>query len=195
MKPIILASQSPRRKELLGQLIGPQAFQCIPSHSEEQFSSGDLDLALLNVAKAKGLEVYGKHPEALVLSADTIVVDKGDILGKPKSKQEAFATLKRLSNREHLVKTGLVLLGGNKPREEVVTTKVHFRPLSDEEIQAYVEEGSCLDKAGSYGIQDTNFVDALEGSYSNVVGLPLYQVATWLDQEKIPLLCHPSLEM
>ena len=192
MKPIILASQSPRRKELLTQLIGLTAFQCIPSQSEETFLPGDLDEALLHVAKAKGLEVYAKHPEALVLSADTIVVDGETILGKPKSKQEAFETLKRLSNRDHLVKTGLVLLGGQSPKQMVVTTKVHFRGLSDEEIKAYVQEGSCLDKAGSYGIQDTNFVQSLDGSYSNVVGLPLYEVATWLDQEGWPLLNHPT---
>lgn len=192
MKPIILASQSPRRKELLGQLIGSSAFQCIPSQSEETFLPGDLDEALLQVAKAKGLEVYAKHPEALVFSADTIVVDGETILGKPKSKQEAFETLKSLSNREHLVKTGLVLLGGSTPKQMVVTTKVHFRPLRDEEIEAYVQEGSCLDKAGSYGIQDTNFVQSLDGSYSNVVGLPLFEVANWLEQEGWPLLLHPT---
>lgn len=192
MKPIILASQSPRRKELLTQLIGPTAFQCIPSQSEETFLPGDLDEALLQVAKAKGLEVYTKHPDALVLSADTIVVDGETILGKPKSKQEAFKTLKCLSNRDHLVKTGLVLLGGQSPKQMVVTTKVHFRCLSDEEIEAYVQEGSCLDKAGSYGIQDTNFVQSLDGSYSNVVGLPLSEVAHWLDQEGWPLLVNPT---
>lgn len=192
MKPIILASQSPRRKELLGQLLGPTTFQCIPSQSEETFLPGDLDEALLNVAKAKGLEVYAKHPEALVLSADTIVVDGETILGKPKSKQEAFETLKRLSNRDHLVKTGLILLGSQSPKQMVVTTKVHFRFLSDEEIEAYIQEGTCLDKAGSYGIQDTDFVQSLDGSYSNVVGLPLYEVATWLSQEGFPLLNHPA---
>ncbi len=188
MKSIILASQSPRRKELLGQLIDPTSFQCIPSQSEEIFPPGELDQSLLKVAKAKGLEVYSKHPDALVLSADTIVVDGKTILGKPHSKQEAFETLKRLSNRDHLVKTGLVLLGGHSPKQMVVTTKVHFRPLKDEEIEAYVQKGSCLDKAGSYGIQDTDFVQSIEGSYSNVVGLPLDEVAAWLTQEKIPLL-------
>lgn len=183
MKSLILASQSPRRKKLLENLLGKNTFLCIPSQSEETFEKKEIDQALLKVAKAKGVEVFEKHRDALVLSADTIVVDNGRILGKPKSLEEAFETLQSLSGKKHLVKTGIVLLGGKSPKEKVVTTEVFFKNLSKEKIMEYVSQKSCLDKAGSYGIQDTDFVDHLEGSYSNVVGLPLQDIKEWLKEE------------
>ncbi len=174
---LILASQSPRRKELLSTLVSD--FEVIPSQSDETFGKGDIDQALLNVARAKAQEVFDRHPNDVVLGADTIVVDRGKILGKPKSKQEAFEVLKSLSGREHEVKTGVVLLSKNGIQQEVSTTLVHFRDLSDQEIEAYVQSGKPMDKAGSYGIQETDFVDALEGSRSNVIGLPLEVLEKW----------------
>lgn len=180
MKNLILASQSPRRKELLQTIVKDTSFACIPADTDETFGSGDLDEALLAVARAKAEAVSKTHPDDLVIGADTIVVHNGKILGKPKNKAEAFATLKALSDGWHAVKTGLVLLGGEKPQAEVVTTKVHFRPLCDDEIEAYVQTGSPLDKAGSYGIQETDFADALEGSFTNVVGLPTELLGAWL---------------
>lgn len=184
MKPLILASQSPRRKELLSGL-GYQ-FACIPAKGEEVFHEGGIDEVLPDVAMAKAREVQKAHPEALILAADTIVADGDKILQKPKSKEEAFETLKSLSGRAHAVKTAVVLLDGDQVKKMVDTTEVHFRPLSDEEILIYVDEGSCLDKAGSYGIQDVDFCDHLEGSYTNVVGLPVEIVQEWLgDPDKI----------
>lgn len=179
MKSFILASQSPRRKELLGKIL-PE-FDCIPAKGEEIFEAGAIDPAVMKVAAAKGREVFVDHPDAIVLSADTIVVDGDQILGKPKDKEEASRTLHQLSGRWHEVKTGVALFDGDRLRQQVVTTRVHFRQLSDEEIETYVQSGGPLDKAGSYGIQDVDFVDKLDGSFSNVVGLPMELVKNWLE--------------
>ncbi|MBF0580592.1 septum formation protein Maf [Erysipelotrichaceae bacterium RD49] len=178
MKPLILASKSPRRKELLS-LVVP-AFDCIPACKEEVFEPGDIDQALKKVAAAKGKEVFASYPDHVVLSADTIVVDGNQILGKPEDKRQASQVLHQLSGRWHEVKTGVAMFHGRTMQNEVITTKVHFRNLSDEEIEAYVQSGGPLDKAGSYGIQDVDFVDQIEGSYSNVVGLPMELVESWL---------------
>ncbi len=178
MKPLILASKSPRRKELLSQIV-PE-FECIPAQGEEVFENGAIDDALKKVAAAKGKEVFALHPDCIVLSADTIVVDGEQILGKPKNKEQASQVLHQLSGRWHEVKTGVALFSDQTLQNEVVTTRVHFRPLRDEEIEAYVQSGGPLDKAGSYGIQDVDFVDQIDGSYSNVVGLPMELVETWL---------------
>lgn len=173
----ILASKSPRRKELLKTLL--DSFECIPAVSDEVFDHLPIDEALYAVARHKALEIFVDHPDALVLGADTIVVDGNEILQKPKDAQEAFRTLRQLSGRWHEVKTGMVLFvpveHSDLVREYggVQTTRVKFRDLTDAEIEAYVRKGSCLDKAGSYGIQDVDFVERIEGSYSNVVGLPL----------------------
>lgn len=169
---LILASQSPRRKQLLKGL--GYEFIVDPSQSEEIFDhSISVDAALEQVAKRKAEDVLKRHPDDVILAADTIVCDKDKILGKPKDKQEAFDTLKSLSGRSHAVKTGVVLLSKNHCCSLVETSIVHFRNLTDEEIWDYVNQGTCLDKAGSYGIQDVDFADHVEGSYSNVVGLPL----------------------
>lgn len=180
---LILASQSPRRKEILHRFLSD--FSVIPSHAEEVFDESlPLDEALMKVAMAKAEEVSAAHPGRPVLAADTIVCDGDRILGKPKDRQEAFETLRSLSGRKHEVKTGVVLLypdaQGLQTLKTVETTGVLFRPLTDQEIEAYVRTGTCLDKAGSYGIQDVDFASALEGSYTNVVGLPEEVLEKWL---------------
>lgn len=180
MKELILASRSPRRKELLASLLGSECFACIPAQNDEVFHPGDLNRALLDVAGAKAAEIHAQYPHATILSADTIVVDGDRILGKPRSLSEARQVLRSLSGRWHDVRTGMVLLDDQKSFETVVVTRVHFRSLSDEEIESYISLKTCLDKAGSYGIQDTDFADMLEGSYSNVVGLPLEVLKSWL---------------
>ncbi|MDO4663581.1 MAG: Maf family protein [Erysipelotrichaceae bacterium] len=184
MKSLILASKSPRRKQLLGQLIGQETFECIPSCANEEWTSADVDTAVLQIAKTKAKEIANTHDEQWVLGADTIVVDQKEILGKPKSLEEASQTLHRLSSCWHEVKTAVVLIAPShlkKPiQEAVITTKVHFRNLSDVEIERYVASGSPLDKAGSYGIQEVDFVDQIEGSLTNVIGLPMELVESWL---------------
>lgn len=184
MKPFILASQSPRRKQLLGQLIGQQTFECIPSSANEVWIDADVDTAVLHIAKIKAQEIANLHRDQWVLGADTIVVDQQRILGKPKSLEEASQTLHHLSSHWHEVKTAVVLIApcGVQPQiqEAVITTKVHFRKLLDDEIEQYVASGSPLDKAGSYGIQEVDFVDQIEGSFTNVIGLPMELVESWL---------------
>lgn len=174
---LILASQSPRRKELLSTLV--DNFDIIPAQGEEMFVGNDIDQALIAVAKAKAGEVWDTHPDCAVLGADTIVWHEGKILGKPKNEQDAIDTLKSLSGQWHEVKTGVVLLSDQQTKEAVSTTRVRFRELSDEEIEAYVKSGKPMDKAGSYGIQETHFVDAIEGSRTNVIGLPLEILEDW----------------
>jgi septum formation protein len=177
----ILASQSPRRKEILKEQQVDFDIEVHPAN--EYFDPNlDLDAALLQVAAAKAAPLADKYPDRYVLSADTIVVFEGKILGKPADEKEAAKTLRALSGKEHLVKTGVVLQKGKERKEQVVATKVFFRNLSDTEIDAYVKSGRCMDKAGSYGIQETDFVEKIDGSYTNVVGLPAELIAKWKEQ-------------
>lgn len=186
MKKLILASKSPRRKKLLGKLIGEEFFECIPANGEEIWLDTDVDDAVLQIAEHKALEIAQEHKNQWILSADTIVVDGQRILGKPQDDEEARQTLQTLSDHWHDVKTAVVLIApentGHKVRKDVVTTKVHFRKLTEDEINRYVATGSPLDKAGSYGIQEVDFVDQLEGSLTNVIGLPMELTQNWLQE-------------
>lgn len=172
---LILASQSPRRKELLEKEGIP--FEVHPSNIEEVFDDRlELDEALIKVAEGKAKDVQDLYPECVILSADTIVVSDGKILGKPKNIDQAREILHSLSGREHMVKTGVCLLGPYRKESFVETTSVHFRNLSDWEIENYIKKGTCLDKAGAYGIQECDFVDWIDGDFDNVVGLPVKKV-------------------
>ena len=166
---IILGSKSPRRKELLAELI--KEFVIIPPQIDEYL----YPFELLSLAKAK--VIAKDNPDAIIISADTIVIKDGAIYGKPKDKEEAFKMLKELSNNKHEVKTVYSIYSLNKNIEltRVVTSKVYFNLLSDELIKRYVDTLSPLDKAGAYGIQDKEFnlVNHIEGSYTNIVGLPV----------------------
>lgn len=175
---IILASGSPRRKELLEQ-IGAR-FQVIVSAAEEE--SGDEwspeELVEKNAA-AKAAAVAASHSEYPVLGADTVVSLDGHTYGKPCSSEDACSMLRRLSGRSHQVSTGLALVYEGRVYTSVVTTQVQFALLSEPEIAAYVATGEPMDKAGAYAIQGKAalFIEGIEGSYSNVVGLPLHAVA------------------
>lgn len=179
---LILASKSPRRKEILSKL--GYTFCVIPALKDEVFKGQDIDAALKNVALSKVKEVFEKHNNDCIIGADTIVVYDGQILQKPVSKTEAFITLKMLSGKVHEVKTAVALCSPNHEVVDVVTTKVYFKELSDDRINDYVNKGTCMDKAGSYGIQEVDFVERIEGSYSNVVGFPKYKVQEFLEKEK-----------
>ncbi|MBM3214882.1 septum formation protein Maf [Candidatus Poribacteria bacterium] len=187
--PIVLASESPRRAELLRQIGVP--FDAAPSGASESYPD-DLTPAqgAEYVARAKALAVAESLPAAAgyaaVLGADTMVIIDGRSLGKPRSAVEAIEMLHRLSGRTHEVVTGvaLVWLDMNPDDETRVeswyeTTSVTFRPLRQQEILAYVQSGGPLDKAGAYGIQEgaAAFVSRIEGCYFNVVGLPLASLA------------------
>ncbi len=176
---IVLASKSPRRKEILKSL-GYDFIIC-PAQKDEVFDLNlTLDEALEKVALSKAKEIQYQYSDATILSADTIVCLDHKILGKPKSKTDAFETLKVLSNRKHQVKTGVCLIYKNQIYSHVETTDVYFRELSEKDIQTYVDSGKCMDKAGSYGIQECDFVDHIEGSYTNVVGLPKHVVESMM---------------
>jgi len=171
---MILASASPRRRELLS--IITKDFTVIPSDVDEDFLPGtppEEAVQLLSLRKAK--HIAEKHPGQLVIGADTVVVLDGAVLGKPADKADAFRMLSALSGRTHTVFTGVALV---KDRNESVffeSADVTFRQLSPEEIWDYIESGEPMDKAGAYGIQEKGalFVRGVNGDYFTVVGLPL----------------------
>jgi len=170
---VILASQSPRRQQLLGQ-IGLQFKVQVADIDETMDPSLSVDRAVAVTSAKKALAIEAGKDD-VVIAADTIVVIDGAVLGKPHNKDEAFWMLRRLSGREHRVMTGVTVKKGGKLESFTEVTSVTFRPLSDEEIYAYIETGEPMDKAGSYGIQGYGsvFVSKLEGDYFNVMGLPL----------------------
>lgn len=174
----ILASASPRRKELLGQLI--EKFDVIPSQGEEK-TDGTLSPEMLvkTLAEQKATEV-ATYPTAhgkIVLGADTVVAFDGKVLGKPKDEADAFSMLSMLSGQTHEVYTGVCIVypkkGGTEKLVAAARTEVRFFPLTEEQIRAYIATGSPMDKAGAYGIQDGGLVERIQGSFSNVVGLPV----------------------
>ena len=176
LPPLILASASPRRADLLREcgleftVLRSTAEELSPEHLTPQ------ELCQLN-AHRKARAVAKKVPDALVLAADTLVFLGREVLGKPASKSEAFEMLSRLQGRTHQVVTGVTLLRLRSHRETMfaVSTDVRFRPLEQKEIKAYLAKINPLDKAGAYAIQEHGelIVEEISGSYSNVVGLPL----------------------
>lgn len=180
--PLILASNSPRRKEILSQ--AGFSFSVLPSDVDESF--GD-DLLLEEVpailSARKALVLSDIHPNALILAADTVVILEGKILNKPATKQEAFDMLSQLSGKTHQVTTGITLKSPLGIQTKTDTSKVTFRSLAQWEIDWYVRGGSSMDKAGAYGVQDfigMAGIASLEGSFYTVMGLPIFQVYEWL---------------
>ena len=168
----VLASASPRRRELLKQIIDD--FEICPAEAEEKVNLSLFpDQIACALAESKCDEAFRKYPEATVISCDTIVVFQNEILGKPKDREDAFNTLKKLSSRTHYVITGVCVRNKFKKLVEFDTTEVKFNTLTDEFIEKYIATGSPMDKAGSYGIQDGGVVKEYFGSYTNVVGLPV----------------------
>ncbi len=173
---IVLASNSPRRRELLA-LIGLRDFEVIPPRLDE-CAAGNLSPAELvtRLSAAKAAEVSGlAPPDALVIAADTVVVMDGEILGKPEGGEDAFNMLRALSGRGHTVYTGLTVRRGAEIVTEHERTEVVFRPLTSSEIRDYIATGEPLDKAGAYGIQGYGslLVQGVRGDYFNVMGLPV----------------------
>ena len=174
MSKIVLASQSPRRKEIM-ETAGFE-FEIIVSNAEEKIEE---NLSPEEVAKSLSLQkaqaVAVDNPEKIVIGADTIVVLDNEILGKPKDKNDAYKMLKKLSGKAHKVYTGIAVICGEKIVNEAVSTEVEFYELSDDEIIKYIETNEPMDKAGSYGIQGRGclLVKGIKGDYFNVVGLPI----------------------
>lgn len=180
---LILASASPRRRQLLQQ-IGLDFRIVAPEVSEVILPTGDIATRVMELAYRKAQAVANQEPEGLVLGADTVVVLGDQVLGKPRSADEAFFMLKQLQGREHRVITGVALVEARSMRyllgREI--TRIWMRKLSSSEIESYVATGEPLDKAGAYGIQGKGalLVERIEGCYFNVVGLPLVKVAVML---------------
>lgn len=173
---LLLASASPRRRELLAPLC---PFEVEISRFEE-VGEGSAEEVVLANARGKALEVLGRFPDRRVLGADTAVALDGMILGKPKDAKDAERMLRSLSGRTHSVLTGVCLADRYGVKERVVETKVLFKELSEKTIKSYVLSGAPLDKAGAYGIQDGVVVKSYEGSYTNVMGLPVKTVEEML---------------
>ena len=187
---LILASGSPRRAELLEKM--GLSFTVQPSNTEEVTQPGmppQQEVMALSLQKAQA--VYSTLAEdAVVLSADTVVVLDDYILGKPRDPENAKKMLRALSGRSHLVLTGVTVMGPKGTQTHCVETEVSFRSLSEQEIESYVASGDCMDKAGSYGIQSAAmlFVSGLSGDYYNVMGLPVCQTGLMLRQAGIPVM-------
>lgn len=179
---IILASASPRRKELLRQ-IGLD-FAIAVAEIDEQRMPNETPAALVKrLAAEKASAIF--EPGNIVIAADTIVAIDTEVLGKPVDAVDAKKMLRMLSGRSHFVYSGFCVRDEKKAVSDVVATEVVFRDLSDEEIDAYVASGEPLDKAGAYGIQGgaAKFISEIHGDYYNVVGLPLCRLTMVLDRE------------
>lgn len=187
---IILASTSPRRRELLERM-GLQFDIRIAEHDETMSPFADPSDEVARVSRLKAHAVYPLClDEDIIIAADTVVVCDGLVMGKPRSESDAFSMLRRLSGREHQVMTGVTVLCGAEEESVTVATTLRFRPLSDEEIRAYIATGEPMDKAGAYAIQGlaSIFVVGLDGDYYNVMGLPVCTLASMLRRHGVKLL-------
>ena len=182
MKKIILASNSPRRREILGKFIN---FEAVTAKVEEDnvFYKSPQTLVMA-LAFEKANSVAAKHEDAIVIGADTVVEIEGEILGKPKSRDDAKRMMKRLSGKPHKVITGFAIidLSSDKKYMDYEVTEVTFKDISADEIENYLNKAKYMDKAGAYGIQDDAalFVDKIKGDYLNIVGFPISKIYTVL---------------
>ncbi|EXG88291.1 MAF protein [Clostridium sp. ASBs410] len=178
---LVLASASPRRKELLAQIgITPEI---VPSTIEEKITTSVPEEAVMELSRQKAKDVASRmQPGTYVIGADTVVAAGGEILGKPVSHEDAYRMISLMEGRTHQVYTGVTLVycgdRGNKVRTFVEKTDVHLYPMSDGEIRAYADSADPMDKAGAYGIQGifAAFIKGIDGDYNNVVGLPVGRV-------------------
>ena len=189
MQKIILASASPRRRELLA--TAGVDFEILVSQADESVPDGTQpEAAAVMTAEKKARAVKTLHPDGTVIGADTVVVSEGEIMGKPADRQDAVRMLSRLSGKVHTVVTGVCILGKDKEISFAQSTKVEFYPLSAEEIEAYVDSGEPMDKAGSYGIQGLGslLVEKIDGDFFNVMGLPLCTLGEMLKTQGVRVL-------
>lgn len=191
MERIILASQSPRRRELLG-LLG-LTFEVIPAKGEEQITTGIPKKLVEDLARQKAEEVFlAQQGDVVVIGSDTVVsTDTGVILGKPKNREDSRKMLALLSGKGHSVSTGVAVFlrkNGQEIRESFVSqSRVFMQELSTEEIMWYSESGECDDKAGAYAVQGlaSRFISRIEGDYFTIVGLPVHELYKKLKEMKI----------
>ena len=191
MPNIILASNSPRRKELLGQM-GLKDFKVSAPNVDESVEDGLPPAEIverLSLRKARAAADKAR-PNDLIIAADTVVALDGAVLGKPRNEAGAFAMLSALSGREHHVYTGVTVLQGGRALTEHEETAVTFRALEEAEIWGYIATGEPMDKAGAYGIQGLGalLVSGIRGDYCNVVGLPVFRLGRMLGEFGVELL-------
>ena len=177
---VILASQSPRRKELMGLFHIPFIIR-VSDADETMDPNAPAAQQVAQVSRRKA-EAVSREPDDVVIAADTIVVCGGEILGKPRDTADASRMLHMLSGRDHQVMTGMTVLRGDRCLVCTEITDIHFRDLTDREIDAYIRTGEPMDKAGSYGIQGgaALFAERLVGDYYNVMGLPVCRLGQLL---------------
>lgn len=182
MKKIILASNSPRRREILGKFIDFEAVTAEVNEDNDFYKSPQTLVMALAFEKANS--VAGKYGDAVVIGADTVVEIGGEILGKPKSREDAKTMMEKLRGRSHKVITGFAIvdLSSDKKYMDYEVTEVTFKDMSDEEIENYLNKAEYMDKAGAYGIQDEAalFVEKIKGDYLNIVGFPISKIYTVL---------------
>ena len=188
---MILASKSPRRLEILKNF-GIKNIKVEVAEIEEISDKKNIIDQIMDIAKKKGLEIARNYPKDYILSADTVVILDGKLLGKPKDEVEAFKMLSSLSNRTHEVVTGYSLLNKNKEIEVVGYDKtiVTFKDLTDEEINWYISTKEPMDKAGAYGIQGVGagiLIKKIEGEFYNVMGFPISKFVSDLKERDIKI--------
>lgn len=192
-RTLVLASRSPRRAELLA--AAGISFEVLAADVDESVQPGEAPAAYVErLALEKARAVLALRPGATVLGADTTVVADGLILGKPADELEAAGMLRRLRGRGHDVYTGVAVVSADGVRSAVEHTRVWFAPMTDEDISWYVASGEPVDRAGAYAIQGlaSRFIPRIEGSYTNVVGLPVALVSSILIAER-PIRLSPEL--
>lgn len=180
---VLLASKSPRRKELLKELIENFEVKVFPT--DENFLGESPQATVKEIALRKLNAVEDKNKYDLIIASDTLVFKDGVYYGKPKDREDAIRMLSELEGKHHLVCSAIALYYNGEIETHAVTTKVIFNDMSLAEIERYVDNYNCLDKAGAYAVQDGVVVKEFEGSYSNVVGLPLEKLSEILKGKKI----------
>lgn len=183
MSRLILASQSPRRRELIGNILSD--FSVIVSHVQERLPEGIRPEEVpVYLAQIKAQAVAAEHPDDVVIGADTVVILDAEVLGKPRDKDDAVRMLRALSGKTHTVITGCAILQGGNATTFSELTRVEFYPLSDREILEYIATGEPFDKAGAYGIQGKGsvLVKRIEGDFFNVMGLPVARLKRELER-------------
>ena len=180
---LILASKSPRRRELLG-LYTDKFIIDVSDACEPEFSGGDVGEYVKSLAAIKAREVAMRHPQDTVIGADTVVAFRGEVLGKPRDESHAKEMLTAMSGGAQEVYTGVCIIKDGEEICDAVCTTVVFREVSEAEIDEYIATGESLDKAGAYGIQGgaKEFVQTISGDYFNVIGLPMKRTAELLDE-------------
>jgi septum formation protein len=181
--PLVLASQSPRRAELIGRL--GLAFETLPADIDESYLSGETPPQHAErLSREKALKIAADRPEALVVGSDTIVVIDGEVLGKPRDRDHAIEMLTRLCGREHEVCTGVAVAHRGKVESGLERVKVRFRALDRRACEEYVATDEPMDKAGAYGIQGfgSALVAGIEGDYFAVMGLPVVRMLELIER-------------